>query len=306
MGSPYKTRHRTIDIDGTEIFYRQAGDPEKPAILLLHGYPSSSHMFRNVIEPLAESMHVIAPDLPGFGFSDAPPADQYDYTFDNLSHTIERFLDAIAVNHFFVYHFDFGTPVAYHLASRHPDRIRGLIVQNGNAHEAGLGPQWDAPRAFWSDPTPENRAKLGEWMNFEGNRAEYIGGLPERLAELYPPECWHLDWDRLSRPGNVEIQFRIFCDYQNHVARFPAIESYHREHQPPCLLLWGRHDAYFDLDEIMAYSRVLDSLEIHVFDSGHFLLETHHTECSRLITDFVSNVEASCILDKGTKRPEPA
>ncbi|NWN88741.1 MAG: alpha/beta hydrolase [Micrococcaceae bacterium] len=300
MNRRHKTHHRTITVDGTELFYRQAGNPQNPSMLLLHRYPSSSHMFRNVIESLAESMHVVAPDLPGFGFSAAPPPDQYTYTFENLSRTIERFLDAITVDRFFVYHFDFGTPIAYHLATRHPDRIRGMIVQNGNAHEAGLGPQWDAPKTFWSDPTPENKAKLGAWMNFEGNRAEYVGDLPDRIAELYPPECWHLDWQRLSRPGIIDIQFEIFCDYQNHVARFPAIERYHRKHQPPCLLLWGRHDAYFGLDEIMAYNRVLESLEIHVFDSGHFLLETHHMECAALIAAFVSNVDAVSL-----SRPEP-
>jgi pimeloyl-ACP methyl ester carboxylesterase len=291
MQSNHKTRHQTISVDGMDIFFRCAGDVEHPAILLLHGFPSSSHMFRNVVEPLAEAMYVVAPDLPGFGFSNAPSADQYVYTFENLSRTIEQFLDAIGLDRFFLFLNDFGTPVGYHVATRHPDRIRGLIVQNGNAHEAGLGPQWDAPKAFWADPTAENKAKLPEWLNFEGTRAQYIGDLPERLKVLYPPECWFLDWERMTRPGNTEIQFEIFQDYRNHVARFLAIEAFHREHQPPCLLLWGRHDTFFDLDEIMAYSRDLHVLEIHVFESGHFLLETHHQECAALIKTFVRNVE---------------
>lgn len=294
-----KTRHQTLEVDGLEIFYRRAGDPDSPALVLLHGYPTSSHMFRRVIEPLAETMHVVAPDLPGFGFSDAPCPREYDYSFENLSHTIERLLDNLGVERYMVYLFDFGAPVAYHLATRQPERVRGLIVQNGNAHDAGLGSQWDAPKAFWADPTPENRADLGEWMTFAGNRAEYVGNLPERLTSLYPPECWHLDWERLNRPGLIDIQFQLFTDYANHVARFPEIEAYHGEHQPPCLVLWGRHDAYFDIDEILAYHRALDAVEMHVFDGGHFLLETHHRECVELITAFADDVASGRFADAG-------
>jgi pimeloyl-ACP methyl ester carboxylesterase len=288
----YKTRHETMSVKGLDVFYRHAGDPDRPGILLLHGFPASSHMYRDVIEPLAETAYVVAPDLPGFGFSSAPSAAEYDYTFENLADTIEAFVAAIGLDRFFLFVNDFGTPVGYHLATRRPDRIRGLIVQNGNAHDEGLGPQWDAPKAFWADPTDENRAKLPEWLNFEGTRDQYIGDLPERLRLLYPPECWHLDWERMARPGNTYMQFEIFKDYQSHVARFPAIQAYHREHQPPCLLLWGRHDGFFDLDEIMAYSRDLDALEIHIFESGHFLLETHHRECAALLTSFIRDVEA--------------
>lgn len=288
----HKTLHQTIEVDGLDVFYRHAGDRDNPAILLLHGFPSSSHMYRDIIEPLAESAYVVAPDLPGFGFSSAPSSDVYDYTFENLASTIEAFIGAIALDRFYLFVNDFGTPVGYHLATRNPDRILGLIVQNGNAHEDGLGPDWEAPKAFWADPTEENKAKLPDWLNFEGTRDQYIGGIPDRLKALYPPECWHLDWARMARPGNTDIQFKIFTDYRAHVARFEAIEAYHREHQPPCLLLWGRHDTFFELDEIMAYSRVLDRLEIHVFDSGHFLLETHHHECAALVDRFISDVEA--------------
>lgn len=293
----YKTRHETLRVKGLDIFFRHAGEPDAPGILLLHGFPSSSHMYRDIIEPLAETAYVVAPDLPGFGFSAAPSADQYDYTFENLADTIEAFVAAIGLDRFFLFVNDFGTPVGYHLATRRPDRIRGLIVQNGNAHDEGLGPQWDAPKTFWANPTDENRAKLPEWLNFEGTRDQYIGDLPERVKLLYPPECWHLDWERMARPGNTDIQFKIFKDYQSHVARFPAIQDYHREHQPPCLLLWGRHDSFFDLDEIMAYSRDLDALEIHVFESGHFLLETHHRECAALVTSFIRDVEAGAFRE---------
>jgi pimeloyl-ACP methyl ester carboxylesterase len=287
-----KTHHETIHVQGLDIFYRHAGDPEMPAILLLHGYPNSSYAFRNLIEPLAETAYVVAPDLPGSGFSSAPSADDYDYTFENIANTIDALLAALDVERFFLFVTDFGTPVGYYLATRRPDRIRGLIVQNGNAHDEGLGPDWDAPKAFFADPTEANKAKLPEWMNFETTRHQYIGNQPERLACLYPPEGWHLDWERLSRPGIIDIQFKIFSDYGSHIARFPAIRAYHREHQPPCLLLWGRHDPFFDLDEIMAYNRVLDALEVHVFESAHQLLETHHRESADLVTRFILDVEA--------------
>jgi pimeloyl-ACP methyl ester carboxylesterase len=288
----HKTHHETVDVQGIDIFYRHAGDPAMPAILLLHGYPNSSYAYRNLIEPLAETAHVVAPDLPGFGFSSAPSADDYDYTFENIANTIDGFLAALDVERFFLFVTDFGTPVGYYLATRRPDRIRGLIVQNGNAHDEGLGPDWDAPKAFFADPTEANRAKLPEWMNFETTRYQYIGEQPDRLACLYPPEGWHLDWERLSRPGIIDIQFKIFSDYGSHIARFPTIQAYHSEHQPPCLLLWGRHDPFFELNEVMAFNRVLDALEIHVFESGHQLLETHHSECADLVARFMFDVEA--------------
>jgi pimeloyl-ACP methyl ester carboxylesterase len=287
----HKTRHDTIGVHGLDVFYRHAGDPKTPAILLLHGYPNSSYAYRNIIEPLSETAYVVALDLPGSGFSSAPSAVDYDYTFDNLADTVDAFLSTVGVERFFLYVTDFGTPVGYYLATRAPDRIRGLIVQNGNAHDEGLGPDWDAPKAFFADPTEANRAKLTEWMNFETTRYQYIGNQPERLARLYPPEGWHLDWERLSRPGITDIQFDIFSDYASHIARFPTIAAYHGEHQPPCLVLWGRHDPFFELGEIMAYHRALDAVEIHVFDSAHQLLETHHRECAELVTRFMVDVQ---------------
>ena len=288
----HKTRHETVKVQGLDIFYRHAGDPQDPAILLLHGYPTSSYMFRDIIEPLAETAYVVAPDMPGFGYSSAPSPDEYDYTFANLADTIEAFLEAVKVERFFIFIHDYGTPVCYHLVTRHPGRIRGLIVQNGNAHDEGLGPSWDAPKAYFANPTEENRKKLPDWMNFETTRYQYIGEQSEKTVQLYSPDGWHLDWERLSRPGNTDIQFRIFADYGSHIARFPAIRAYHEKHQPPCLMLWGRHDPFFDINEIMAYHRVLETLEIHVFESAHQLLETHHRECAELINRFMYEVEA--------------
>jgi pimeloyl-ACP methyl ester carboxylesterase len=190
----------------------------------------------------------------------------------------------------FLYVHDFGAPVAYHLATRRPERVLGLIVQNGSAHAEGMGTGWETTKAYWANPSRENRAKLPEWLSFEGVRDVYVGGVPERLTPLLAPEYWHLDWARMSRPGNADMQFKLFEEYKNHVARFPEIARYHREHQPPCLVLWGRHDPYFDLAEVMAYAREIERLEIHIFDGAHLLLETHAAECAEAIRRFVEDV----------------
>ncbi|TDE96008.1 alpha/beta hydrolase [Occultella glacieicola] len=282
-----KVRHRRADVDGLEVFYREAGSPDGPAVLLLHGFPSSSHTFHQVMPQVAEVAYVIAPDLPGFGLSSAPTVDAYDYTFENLSRTVERLLDTLGVERFFLYLHDFGAPVGYHLATRSPERVAGLIVQNGNAHAEGLGTQWDAAREYWAEPTDGNRAELGDWLNFAGTRDQYLAGLPDHLRELHPPESWHLDWERMRRPGNIEAQFALFTDYASHVARFDELAAYHSAHQPPALVLWGSRDVYFDLDEVLAYHRALQRVDSHLYDAGHFLLATHAVECAELMRAFV-------------------
>lgn len=289
MLDAYKIKHRTVEADGLNIFYREAGMPGAPALLLLHGFPSSSHSFRYVMSPLAEVARVVAPDMPGSGFTEAP--DGYDYTFENMAQTIDAFTEAVGIKRFLLYIHDFGAPVAYHLALARPDRVLGLIIQNGNAHEEGLGEDWDAAKAYWADPTPENRAALPDWLTFEGTRDQYVGIAPDHLKPLYAPEYWHIDWERLSRPGMVDVQFRIFTDYARHVARFPEISAYHRELQPRSLLLWGRHDPYFEVDEVLAYSRELDRLDMHIFDGAHLLLETHSQECAALMREFILNAK---------------
>jgi pimeloyl-ACP methyl ester carboxylesterase len=283
----HKVRHRQTDIDGLELFFREAGSPERPAVLLLHGFPSSSHTFRDVMPVLAEVAYVIAPDLPGFGMSSSPAVDEFEYTFARCSRTIEALLDRLGVERFFLYLHDFGAPVGYHLATRAPERLRGLIVQSGNAHEEGLGPQWDTAKAYWADPTEERRAALPDWLNFEGTRGQYLWGLPDHVRPLQPPESWHLDWERMRRPGNIDAQFALFRDYAHHVARFDELADYHRTHQPPALVLWGRHDPFFDVAEVLAYLRVLDRAEAHIYDGGHLLLETHAPECAELMRAFV-------------------
>jgi len=268
------------------VHYREAGVPSPTAVVLLHGSPSSSYSFRDVLPVLGEAAYAVAPDLPGFGFSDAPGLDEYEYTFERLSHVIDAVLDDLGVERYVLFVTDFGTPVGYFMATRHPERVLGLVVQNGNVHEAGLNEAWDAPRRFWAEPTEENKAALPEWLNFDGTRDTYLAGLRQELRELHPRESWHLDWERLSRPGNTEVQFQLFYDYRNHVARFPEIADYHAEHQPPCLVLWGRHDTFYDIAEVLAYHQVMTSFEAHIYDAGHFLLETHATEVAGLLVTF--------------------
>lgn len=282
--------HHTRKVDGVDLFYREAGHRDAPGLLLLHGQPCSSFYFRNVIGPLAEVAHVVAPDLPGFGFTEAP--DNYPYTFEAMGRTIEALCDELGLDRYFLYVHDFGSAVAYNLALRHPDRVLGLIIQNGNAHEEGLGPTWEPSRTYWADPTAENRARMPEWLNAEGVRNTYVGGIPERLIPLVAPDGWHLDWERMSQPGRVDIQFRIFEDYAAHVSRFPAIADYHRTYQPPALLLWGRHDPYFEVDEVMAFARDLEQLDMHVLDGTHLLLETHPQHCAALMQDFIRKASA--------------
>ncbi len=287
MLDTHRTRHRTLDVNGVSLFYREAGQTSAPGLLLLHGQPSSSYSFRDVISPLADVARVVAPDLPGFGFTEAP--GDYPYTFDAMARTIDELTRQIGLERFFLYVHDFGAPVAYDLAMARPDRVLGLIIQNGNAHEEGLGPDWEPNKAYWADPTPANRARLPEWLNFKGIKDTYVGKIPDRLKPLFAPEGWHLDWERMSRPGLVEIQFRIFEDYGRYVARFPEISAYHRKHQPPALMLWGRHDPYFEIEEVLAYARELDRLDMHIYDGAHLLLETHHQECAALMRAFILN-----------------
>ena len=292
-----KTRHLYRESGGVKVHYRESGVPASTAVLLLHGSPSSSYSFREVLPVLGEHAYVVAPDLPGFGFSDAPPLDEYDYSFEQLSYVIEALVADLGIEHYVLYVTDFSTPVGYLMAMRHPERVLGLVVQNGNTHEAGLNEAWDAPRRFWADPSEENKAGLPEWLNFPGTRDTYLSGLPQELQDLHPRESWHLDWERLSRPGNLDVHFQLFCDYRNHIARFGDIVAYHKEHQPPCLVLWGRHDTFFDIAEVMAYHQDLDAVDFHVYNGGHMLLETHAAEVTELLVTFVGDV-----LDRTTMR----
>jgi pimeloyl-ACP methyl ester carboxylesterase len=285
-----KTRHLYREVEGMTVHYREAGMPSSTAVLLLHGFPTSSYSFRGVLPTLGEHVYTIAPDLPGFGFSAAPTLEEYEYTFENLSRVIAALVRDLGVDRYLLYVTDYSTPVGYLMALRHPERVLGLIVQNGNTHQAGLNEAWDTARRFWAEPTEDNRRALPDWLNLDGTRNQYLGGLSPELQDLHPREAWHLDWERMSRPGNLDVQFQLFHDYRHHVARFPEIAAYHREHQPPCLVLWGRRDPFFDIAEVLAYHRDLDTLEAHLYDGGHQLLETHSAEVAELLVTFAGDV----------------
>ncbi len=247
-------------------------------------------MFRHVMEPLADSgARVLAPDLPGFGLSSLPEPGG-EYTFAWIADVVEAWASRLGVGGRILYLHDFGAPVGYHLATRAPSTVRGLIVQNGNAHEEGLSSEWDVCRAYWADPTEENKSRIEPWLHYEGTKHQYLWALPDRIAELVPPETWELDWRAISRGHGIEAQWELFTDYRSHVARFAEISRYHRRHRPPTLIVWGVHDPYYDLEEVLAYHRDLPTAESHLLDAGHYLLETHGRECLSLMRPFVARL----------------
>lgn len=283
-----KVHHQTVVVDGLDIFYREAGSRRAPGLLLLHGFPSSSFMFRHLLPGLADRYRLIAPDYPGFGYSSFPNADQFDYTFANYARLLDVFTQAVGLDRYVLYLHDYGCPIGLRLALLHPDRVTGLIVQDGNAYEEGLGPPWDTAKAYWREPTPENRKRLPEWLNAEGTRAQYTAGVPDELIRLYTPDTWTLDWVLMSRPGNVEMQFELWTDYRNNVQLYPSFQEFFRKYRPPALVIWGKHDAYFDVAEADCYRRDLPDAEIYVLDAGHKALETHCAEITQLIRDFLA------------------
>ena len=278
---------------------RLAGDRKKPALVLIHGFPSSSRSFRKVIGTLSEDCFVIAPDLPGFGASD--PVERP--SFSRFADLIDGVLALLPVGHFHLYLHDYGAAVGLHLATHAPRRIRSLIVQNANADESGLGPQWSATRAYWDDPTPEHEAKATAHLSFEGTRDQYVGGVPDDIARRIDSLLWEEDWRIMSLPGRMQTQRALVLDYRSHVARFGEIADYLGRWRPPALMLWGRHDRFFDLDETLAWMKALPRMEAHILDGAHFLLETHHSECAALIRGFVGRVEASVSALIGTESP---
>jgi pimeloyl-ACP methyl ester carboxylesterase len=276
-----------LKIENADMAVRLAGDPERPSLLLIHGFPSSSESFRNVIGTLARNCFVIAPDLPGFGQTE--PIEQP--SFSRFADMIDGLLAQLGVESFYLYLHDYGAAVGLHLATRAPRKICGLIVQNANAHESGIGEQWSATRAYWNDPTPEREAEATAHLTFDGARDQYIGGLPQDIAERVDPEQWEKDWRIMSLPGRLETQRALVLDYRTHVARFDEIAEYLNRWQPPALMLWGRHDIFFSLDETLSWMKALPRLEAHILDGPHFLLETHPDECAALIDAFIKRTE---------------
>jgi pimeloyl-ACP methyl ester carboxylesterase len=276
-----------FEVEGVELAVRLAGDRERPVLLLIHGFPSSSESFRNVIDTLAPQCFVIAPDLPGYG--DSEPIERP--SFSRFADLVDGLLAQLEVESFHLYLHDFGAAVGLYLATRAPRRIRSLIVQNANAHESGMGPEWSATRAFWDDPTPVREAEATAHLTFEGTRDQYVGGVPSDIAGRVESQLWEEDWRIMSLPGRLETQRALVLDYRSHVARFGEIAEYLERWQPPALMLWGRHDVFFDLDETLSWMKALPRMEAHILDGPHFLLETHPVECASMMSTFLDDVE---------------
>jgi len=284
-------RYKQVLVGGSRIFYREAGPAAAPTILLLHGFPTSSHMFRNLIPALADRYHVVAPDLPGFGFSDAPDRKSFRYTFENLAKTIDNFTQSIGLQHYAIYVFDYGAPVGLRLALAHPDRITAIISQNGNAYEEGLSEGWNPIQKYWKEPNEANRAALRQFLKPEATKWQYTHGVVD--ASLVAPETYELDSAFLARPGNDEIQLDLFLDYASNVALYPKFQEYFRTKQPPLLAVWGKNDPFFLPPGAEAFKRDIPEAEVHFFETGHFALETHHGEIGEAIREFLGRKVAS-------------
>jgi pimeloyl-ACP methyl ester carboxylesterase len=277
--------YRKVDVDGVGVFYREAGPKAAPAVLLLHGFPTAGHMFRDLIPQLADKLRLVAPDLPAFGQSDMPARGSFAYTFDNLASVIDRFTDKIGLKKYALYVFDYGAPVGFRLAVKHPDRITAIVSQNGNAYEEGLSDGWNPIRAYWQEPSPANRAALRKMLAPETTRWQYTYGVPDTAA--VSPDGYTLDNFYLARPGADEIQLDLLGNYQTNVAMYPAFQSYFRTHKPKLLAMWGKNDPFFLPAGAEAFKRDIPTADVRFVDSGHFALETHATEIAAAIRGFV-------------------
>ncbi|HEV7731038.1 MAG TPA: alpha/beta hydrolase [Candidatus Binatia bacterium] len=280
------THHRTAKVDGVNIFYREAGPRDAAVVLLLHGFPTSSHMFRNLIPALADRYRVIAPDYPGYGQSDMPDRTTFAYTFDHFGVLVGGLLDQLHVTRYAMYVMDYGAPVGWRLALKHPERVSALIVQNGNAYDEGLKAFWDPIKAYWTDGSDAHRRALLGLVRLETTIFQYTDGVsdPSRVS----PDNWVHDQALLDRPGNDEIQMDLFYDYRTNLPLYPAVQAYFREHRPPTLIVWGKNDTIFPADGAHPYERDLPDVELHLIDTGHFALEDKADEMVPLIRDFLA------------------
>jgi len=280
--------HHTVKVNGLKVFYRQAGAANAPVILLLHGFPTSSFMFRNLIPLLGERYHVIAPDLPGFGFSDAPPHTSFAYTFDNLAAVMQGFIEKLELKRFAIYIFDYGAPVGLRLAVANPDKITGIISQNGNAYEEGLSGAWNPLQQYWQDSTPANREALRQFVSFTITRFQYEEGVDD--TTLIAPETYTLDQYLLDRPGNADIQLDLMGDYKSNVRLYPSFQKYFREHKPALLAVWGNRDPFFLPAGAEAYKRDIPNAKVKFYNTGHFALETHAREIGNDVLMFLADL----------------
>jgi pimeloyl-ACP methyl ester carboxylesterase len=278
-------KYRYEDVDGLKVFYREAGHADASALLLLHGFPSASHMFRDLIPLLADRFHIIAPDLPGFGQSEMPARSKFSYTFDNIAGVIDRFTEVVGLKRFAIYVFDYGAPAGFRIATKHPDRITAIISQNGNAYEEGLSEGWNPIRAYWKDPSQANREALRALLAPESTRWQYTHGADEAMVS---PDGRSLDDFYLARPGADEVQLDLFGDYKSNIALYPTFQAYFRTHKPPFLAVWGKNDPFFLPRGAEAFKRDIPGAVVRFFDTGHFALETHAAEIAAAIGDFLA------------------
>ena len=281
------TLYNTVEVNGVEIFYREAGSKNSPTILLLHGYPTSSHMFRNLMNDLSDSYHLLAPDYPGYGNSEQPPMDEFDYTFDNMAAIIEGFLEKLDVKKYSIYLMDYGAPIGFRIAAKYPERVETLIIQNGNAYDEGLLEFWDPIKKYWNDKTEENGKALEGFHSLDGLKWQYTHGVrdPEKIS----PDNWNIDLRHLTRAENDKIQLAMFYDYRTNVPLYPGWQEYFRTYQPPTIIVWGKNDFIFPSEGAFPYKRDLKNIEFHLLDTGHFALEEKGDVMAELIREFLSN-----------------
>lgn len=285
IGDNNPVLYKTVEVNGVDIFYREAGATNKPTILLLHGYPTSSHMFRNLMRDLSDDYHLIAPDYPGYGRSEQPPMSEFDYTFDNMANIVDGFLTALNVDKFSIYLMDYGAPIGYRIAAKYPERVQGLIVQNGNAYDEGLRDFWIPLKKYWNDYTEANGKPLEGFHAIGGLKWQYTHGVQDSLT--ISPDNWEIDLQHLSRPENNEIQLAMFYDYRTNVPLYPSWQQYFRTHQPPMLIVWGKNDQIFPAEGAYPYKKDLKNVDFHLLNTGHFALEEEGDAIAKYIRKFM-------------------
>ncbi len=282
--------YKTMKIDGLDIFYREAGFKDSPAIVLLHGFPTSSHMFRNLIHELADQFYLVAPDYPGYGNSSMPSKDKFEYSFDNLAGVVDKFIQNLGLDKYSLYVMDYGAPVGFRIAAKHPEKVESLIIQNGNAYDEGLLEFWDQLKAYWKDRSPENEAAMRKLLTMDATKWQYTNGV--RNMEAISPDTWNMDMFFMSRPGNDLIQLELFYSYGTNPPLYPKWQAYFRDHQPPTLIVWGKNDKIFPAEGAYPYKRDLKNIDFHLLDTGHFALE----EDGLIIADYIRKFMANRVL----------
>ena len=289
--SGFTTLHKTVEIDGFDIFYREAGPKDATIILLLHGFPTSSHMFRNLIPALSDKFHLVAPDYPGFGHSSMPAHNQFAYTFDNYANLVDQLLDRLGVKNFVPYVFDYGAPVGFRLFNKYPERVAAIISQNGNAYNEGIAGFWDPIKAYWETGAEKEREAIRWLTTIKATKWQYENGVPNERLQFLSPDGWQHDQSLMDREGNAEIQLDLFYDYRTNIPLYPRWQEAFRQYKPPMLVAWGKNDEIFVAPGAESFKRDLPGAEIHLLDTGHFALETHGGDIVALIKNFLAKLD---------------